>query len=141
MAEARPICAGLFVETDAGPRLLAGRCAGCRRLHFPATATCPYCGGDGCANDAVGPHGTLFLYTTVATRPPGYRGAVPFGFGVVELPEGLRVVTRLTETDLRNLAPGMPMRLVVTPVHDEEDGTGVVSYAFAPEGDTRGGAP
>ena len=30
--------------------------------------------------------------------PPGYTGEVPFGFGVVELPEGLRVITRLTES-------------------------------------------
>ena len=31
--------------------------------------------------------------------PPGYLGEVPFGFGVVELDEGLRVLGRLTESD------------------------------------------
>lgn len=137
MLEARPICPGLFAETDAGPRLLAGRCNACRRLHFPASGSCPYCGGAECAATEVGPAGTLFLYTTVASRPPGYRGDVPFGFGVVELPEGLRVVTRLTETDLRALRPGLPMRLVVTPVHSDDDGVAVVSYAFAPDDGAR----
>ena len=31
--------------------------------------------------------------------PPGYQGEVPYGIGVVELPEGVRVITRLTESD------------------------------------------
>jgi hypothetical protein len=51
----------------------------------------------------------------------------------VELPEGLRVVTRLTEADPARLRQGQPMRLVVTPLHTEDDGTPVVSYAYAPE--------
>jgi uncharacterized OB-fold protein len=57
---------------------------------------------------------------------------VPFGFGVVELPEGLRVVTRITETDLAMLRPGLAMRLVVDELFHEDDGTPVLSYAFAP---------
>ena len=40
------------------------------------------------------------MWTAVTAAPPGYTGAVPFGFGVVELTrERLRVVTRLTEAD------------------------------------------
>ena len=136
MEHTRPVRAGLFDETDAGPRLIAGLCSGCRRLHFPATESCPYCGG-ACASLAVGPAGTLFLFTTIASRPPGYRGDVPFGFGVVELAEGLRVVTRLTETDAEKLRSGQAMRLVLTPVHADDDGTPVVSYAFAPAGAAR----
>ena len=65
-------------------------------------------------------------------RPPGYRGEVPYGFGVVQLSDGLRVVTRLTESDLARLRPGMPMRLVIVPLHHNDEGRAVLSYAFAP---------
>jgi len=129
----RPIVPGLFTTTGAEPRLVAARCQTCARLQFPATTSCAYCGGTDCHEREVGPAGILFLFTSVATRPPGYRGTVPFGFGVVELPEGLRVVTRLTESDVTMLRPGQPMRLVVEPLCTDDDGTHVLSYAFAPE--------
>lgn len=132
MPEPRPITAGLFAETSDGPRLLAGKCASCGRLHFPATPWCPYCGMPECGVAPVGPAARLFLYTAIASPPPGYRGPLPYGFGVVELAEGLRVVTRLTEADVLRLSPGLAMRLVVEPVFRDDDGTPVLCYAFAP---------
>ena len=131
MPASRPIAPGLFT-TDGGPRLVAGRCEPCGRLHFPATPTCPYCGDGDCREVGVGPAARLFLFTVVQSQPPGYRGPLPFGFGVVELPEGLRVVTRLTESRLDRLREGLAMSLVVEPLFTEEDGTAVLSYAFAP---------
>jgi uncharacterized OB-fold protein len=57
---------------------------------------------------------------------------VPYGFGVVELVEGLRVVTRLTEADPDRLRFGQPMRLVADPLHVDDDGATVLTWAFAP---------
>ena len=133
MPEARPISAGLFVVDAAGPRLLAARCRACRQPHFPAQATCPYCGGDGCSETRLGPAARLYLYTAVHASPPGYRGPIPYGFGVVELEDGLRVVTRLTEARLDRLRPGLPMRLVIEPLFTDDAGHPVLSYAFRPE--------
>jgi uncharacterized protein len=130
---ARPICPGLFTDDVAAPQLRAARCASCTRLHFPAGPVCPYCSADGCTPTPVGPSGRLWLYTAVLTRPPGYRGAVPYGFGVVELEGGLRVITRLTESNLERLRPGLAMRLVVEPLHTDDEGETVLSYAFRPE--------
>lgn len=131
MTEPRPIAPDLFTATHGDPRLRAAVCEACRRLHFPASDSCPYCGNERCTERLVGAAARLFLHTAIATRPPGYRGSVPYGFGVVELAEGLRVVTRLTEADPARLRPGQAMRLVIEPLHDE-DGTTVVSYAYAP---------
>jgi hypothetical protein len=125
---------GLFVEGPEGPRLLAARCAACARPHFPAAPVCPYCGTEGARPWQAGPAARLKLFTAVSTTPPGYRGEVPYGFGVVELEGGLEVVTRLTETRLERLRPGLPMRLVLDRLCTDEDGTAVLTYAFAPEG-------
>ena len=81
----------------------------------------------------MGPAARLWLYTVVHARPPGYRGPLPYGFGIVELAEGLRVVTRLTEARLEHLRPDMPMRLVIDALCTDDAGTRVLSYAFAPE--------
>jgi uncharacterized OB-fold protein len=132
VSAARPVHAGLFVTDAGGPHLLAAACAACTRLHFPAGAVCPYCAADGCREARVGPRGQLWLYTVVTTRPPGYRGAVPYGFGAVELPGGLRVLGRLTEAALDRLRPGMAVELVVEPLFTDDDGTPVLSYAWRP---------
>jgi uncharacterized OB-fold protein len=132
MNAAVPVHSGLF-ELDAdGGRLLGGYCAACSRYHFPAADTCPYCSTAGCATRALSRRGTLCLFTTVVSRPPGYGGDVPFGFGVVELPEGLRLITRLTEADGARLDFGMPVTLAFVPLYVDDEGRQVVTYAFAP---------
>ena len=133
MTPARPVREGLFVAGD-DPRLLASRCKSCERFAFPRAAICPYCSAEGPQDVELSASGRLWAWTSVSSAPAGYRGEVPFGFGVVELPEGLRVLTRLTEADPGKLSEGIEMRLVVVPVHVDEDGGQVLTYAFSPVG-------
>jgi uncharacterized OB-fold protein len=70
----------------------------------------------------------------VTASPPGYAGVVPYGIGVVELPEGIRVIGRLTESNPAALDADQEMELEVVPLCADEDGTDVVTYAFSPVG-------
>ncbi len=129
-----PVTSGLFtLGDDSSGHLIGGRCGRCDRWHFPAAADCPYCSAEGCQPGPLGARGTLWLFTTVTNRPPGYVGEVPFGFGVVELPEGLRVIARLTAANGDRLRCGMPMRLCFVPLHIDDEGREVVTYAFTPD--------
>lgn len=122
----------LTTTADGDVRLLGGRCRACGRPCFPRASTCPYCGADDVEPVTLPDTGTLWGWTAVTSAPPGYEGPVPFGFGVVELTNGLRVITRLTESDPAQLTFGMPMRLVADALR--VDGAHVVTYAFAPAG-------
>jgi len=122
-----PVRADLF----SGDGLVGGRCHACDRHHFPAGALCPYCGADQVERVTLSRTGTLWAWTAVTAAPPGYRGSVPYGFGVVELREGIRVVTRLTEPDPARLSHGEPVRFEITTL-PADDGTTVTTYAFAP---------
>lgn len=94
--------------------LVGGACGSCGRRHFPAAAWCPWCGADGPSAVTLSTQGTLWSWTAVLSAPPGSVGPVPYGFGVVELPaDGLRVVTRLTESDPDALHEGQAMRFTV----------------------------
>jgi uncharacterized OB-fold protein len=128
---------GLFTDGDP-PALLGSRCTVCGNLLFPRVDGCTYCSADDPAPVELAGQGTLWSWTAVTAPPPGYRGEVPFGVGIVELPEGVRVITRLTESDPGALVAGLPMELRVVPLHTDADGNEVVTYAFAPTGAASG---
>jgi hypothetical protein len=67
----------------------------------------------------------------VTAAPPGYRGPVPFGFGVVELPEGVRVITRVA-FPVDEYSFGQPMHLRFVELPGEDDGEPLTTWEFAP---------
>src|SRR5262245_50816424 len=124
---------GLFtVSGESAPCLLGGHCSRCRRLNFPAQTLCPYCSTDGCDTVPLSPRGVVEVCTTVINRPPGYEGPLPFGFGVVELPEGIRLISRMAQPE--RCRAGTPVRLILEPLCTDAEGREVVTYAFEPVG-------
>jgi uncharacterized OB-fold protein len=119
----------LFTDADP-PALLASRCGNCGSVLFPRVDACTYCATEDPEPVELAGPGVLWAWTAVTASPPGYEGDIPFGMGVVELPEGIRVITRLTESDPSALAEGQPMELRVVPLHRNEDGDDVITYAF-----------
>ncbi|MBV8304856.1 MAG: Zn-ribbon domain-containing OB-fold protein [Acidimicrobiia bacterium] len=131
MAAAVAVHEGLFTtDADGAPRLIGARCANCGRHQFPHSSLCPYCGADDVAEVLLSVEGTLWAWTAVTAPPPGYRGDVPYGFGVVELPEGVRVLTRLTESDPARLRFGQDVRLHLVRLHTDDEGRDVLTWAF-----------
>lgn len=134
---------GLVTETNP-PRLITSFCAVCEHYHFPEVTVCPYCGASDPITTELAGRGRLWAWTAVQVPPPGYRGEVPYGFGVVELPEQrLRVMTRLTECEPSNLDFDQPMHLERVALHRDDEGRVVLTYAYAPDGadDGEGGRP
>ncbi len=112
--------------------LLASRCTACGSFLFPRADACTYCATEDPEPVELSRHGTLWSWTAVTAPPPGYEGEVPFGVGVVELPEGVRVITRLTESDPAALQAGQAMEFRLVALHADSEGNDVVTYAFAP---------
>jgi uncharacterized protein len=126
-----PVRPGLFTD-EPSAALLGSHCRSCGAHHFPRHDTCPYCAAEDPEPAELSDHGQLWAWTAVTAPPPGYLGDVPYGIGVVELPEGIRVIARLTESDPAALELGQPMALRIVTLHTTDDGDQVVSYAFAP---------
>jgi uncharacterized OB-fold protein len=127
-----PVREGLFEEGDP-PHLIGSFCASCGSYDFPAHDACSICTSGDVERTLLSPQGRLWAWTAVTAAPPGYKGSVPYGFGVVELPEALRIVTRLTEPDPTSLRAGQSMALRIVPLHSDEQGREVLTYAFAPD--------
>jgi uncharacterized OB-fold protein len=82
--------------------------------------------------------GTLWTWTTQDFLPkePYASGETnetfrPYGVGLVQLGDEVRVEARLTEADPAKLDFGMEVQLVVVPFRDDGDTT-VVTFAFEP---------
>jgi uncharacterized OB-fold protein len=120
---------GLFTEDGA---LLGSKCTNCGNVLFPRVDSCTYCATEDPAPVELSRRGTLWAWTAVTAPPPGYHGEVPFGIGIVELPEGIRVITRLTESDPSALHAGQSMEVCLVRLHSDDEANDVVTYAFAP---------
>ncbi len=136
MSEALPVTAGLF-SNEGGVSLLGSSCAGCGAHFFPRRAQCPNpaCGARALEEVRLGRRGTLYSYTVQAYRPPPlFRmdAWAPYALGLVELPEGLRVLAMLTGADLAALRIGMPLELVTEPLFRDAQGREVHTFKYRP---------
>ncbi len=83
--------------------------------------------------------GTLVAWTTQGFPPmvpfagdPTGKSFEPFGVGLVQLDDVVRVEARLTESDPAKLGFGMEVELRVVPFYTDDEGTEIVTFAFAP---------
>lgn len=145
MTKTRPVAEELFTWPSDEPRLIGSQCGGCGLVAFPVTGQCARCGSTEAATRKLSDRGTLWTFTTQGFRPPSppYDGNdtaetfQPYTVGYIELAEdGLLVEARLTEPDPGALRIGQPMRMVVVPYSVAEDGTQILTFAFAPDGAT-----
>jgi uncharacterized OB-fold protein len=131
-----PIREGLLTaplsELDA-VRLVGSRCATCAETTLGRNSICPNCGGEAVSELPLSRRGRLWTYTVVRHRPPGnYQGGEPFepfALGLVELPDGVRVLAPI-EGDCTRLKIGMELefRAFVRAAGAVPE---VVSFAFA----------
>jgi len=83
--------------------------------------------------------GTLIAFTTQGFVPKlPYAGGETaatfetFGVGLIQLGDEVRVEARLTEADPEKLATISDVELTFIPFYTEEDGTEIITWAFAP---------
>ena len=132
-----PIAEGLFTWPADSPQLLASRCEQCGEVTFPTQASCPACTSESVAEIRLSRRGQLWTWTIQQfPPPPPFTGDtdnfVPYGVGYVELPEGVRVESRLTTHDPAELEIGMEMELVIEKFRDGDDGEALMTFAFSP---------
>ena len=134
-----PFAAEVFTWPAEQPRLIGGRCSHCAAIAFPAPASCARCGAVDIERHLLPTRGTLWTWTTQDFLPkdPYASGETaetftPYGVGLVQLGDEVRVEGRLTEADPAKLHIGMEVELAIVPFRQEPDGSQVMVYAFSP---------
>jgi uncharacterized OB-fold protein len=129
-----PIAPNLFEFSVEGAHLMGSRCVKCGEVRFPVNDFCPQCCTETTETIPLSRRGTLYSFTVQRFRPPPpYRGPEefePYGVGMIELPEGLRVTAVLADEDPVALCVGMEMELVITKLFEDDLGRDVLGYKF-----------
>ena len=134
----KALAPGISTWPDANPQLIGSKCDSCGATAFPIQARCPRCSAGEMSELPLPRRGTLVAWTTQGF-PPGapYMGPVgtdfvPFGVGLVQLDDVIRVEGRLTENDPAKLDFGMEVELTMMPFATDADGDEIVTFAFQP---------
>ena len=124
---------------DENPQLIGSRCDDCGATTWPRQSRCPRCSGGNMSERLLPRRGTIVAWTTQGFVPmlpyagsPTGENFEQFGVGLVQLGDEVRVEVRLTENDPAKLEFGMDVELAFVPFFVEEDGTEVMTIAFAP---------
>ena len=117
-------------------RLLGSKCKKCGEVAFGLTRSCPNCTSEEVEVIPLSKQGVLWTYTIIRNRPPGdYKGPddpfVPFGEGLVELQEGIRVLSPL-EIDIDKIRIGIKLELKVYKLYQNSEGNDVIAFTFKP---------
>jgi uncharacterized OB-fold protein len=133
-----PVAEGLFTETGNGPRLLGSKCASCGTPYFPRSAVChnPECSESKMEDASFGPRGRLWSVAIQNYPPPlpaRYEEPyTPYALGMVDMPEGLRVLGRISTDDPEGVQVGCQVELVLERLYLDEDGNEVITWKFRP---------
>ncbi|MEQ4718977.1 bifunctional MaoC family dehydratase N-terminal/OB-fold nucleic acid binding domain-containing protein [Nonomuraea sp. B19D2] len=93
-------------------------CADCGELRHPPGPMCPRCRSANRSHTVVSGRGTLYSYV-VHHHPPVPGRETPFVVGVVELPEGVRIVGNVVDCPIEEVVVGMPLRVTYRRMDDQ----------------------
>ena len=114
-------------------KLMGSKCQGCGEIALAKKKACANCGSYKIEEIALSRRGKLWTFTVIRHKPPGdYKGPdpfVPFGLGLVELPEGIRVMSPI-QCDLNEIRIGMELELEVYPLYTDENTNAVMAFRF-----------
>ncbi|MDT9693489.1 bifunctional MaoC family dehydratase N-terminal/OB-fold nucleic acid binding domain-containing protein [Streptomyces sp. P9(2023)] len=107
-----------FWEAVAAHRLLVQRCASCATLRFPWLPGCNACGSQEWDTVEASGAGTVYSYV-VMHHPPFPAFDPPYAVGLIELSEGVRMISNVVGVPYDKVRIGMPVRLEFLRVDEE----------------------
>ena len=130
-----PIGEGFFVipsSPSERPYLIGSKCRSCGEVLFPARRSCRRCCSIDLEEVALSRRAELYAFAVVKVKLPDAKLEPPYFAGIVELPEGERIRTLLTDADTASLKIGDKMELVIDVVYEDESGREVLGWKFRP---------
>ena len=134
-----PVKEGLWTTPsypDEEPQLIGSKCLSCGEIYFPKKERgwCVHCQKRSLEDIKLSRRGKIASFSIVMQLPGGgfYKGSVPYAYGCVDLPEGVRIETPLAETDPEKIKVGMDVEMVIEKLCEDDEGNEVMTFKFRP---------
>ncbi|MED7930851.1 Zn-ribbon domain-containing OB-fold protein [Nonomuraea sp. LP-02] len=125
-----------FWDGTAEGELRIQRCQTCARHYFYPRPSCPHCGSDQVEWVRASGRATLYSYVINHRPAPGFQDDGPYAIAVVELEEGVRMMTNIVGVE--NVPEKLPLDMELRVVFERR---GEVSVPlFEPAATDAGGA-
>ncbi|MEM3980102.1 MAG: Zn-ribbon domain-containing OB-fold protein, partial [Ignisphaera sp.] len=121
--------ARVWRDRGARLRLEGSRCKRCGKVFYPPKPSCPYCGNRGTEMVELPKRGRVISWSIEYTVPEGYRIEAPIVVALIELENGVKVLSTLTDIDPGNVYDGMEVEAVLRRLWTEGD-EGIIVYGL-----------
>ena len=116
-------------ETKYRYRLIGEKCTSCGATFFPRNAVCLGCGSKDLEECKLAEKGNVVTWTTIRNPPEGYEKYAPYVVALVELDDGVRVLSQIVDVEPDDVETGMRVEAAFRRV--KEDGSsGIIEYGY-----------
>ncbi|MDO8749948.1 MAG: Zn-ribbon domain-containing OB-fold protein [Dehalococcoidia bacterium] len=109
-------------------KLLVQKCASCSKLRHTPRPLCPSCLSQEFTWAPLSGQGQVYSYTVMHRAPaPGFQEELPYVVALVELKEGVRMISNVVGCTPQQVRVGMPVKVVYEDINDKAS-----IFKFAP---------
>ena len=100
-------------------QLLLQRCGSCQKFRFYPRSHCPYCSSESFEWQPASGRGKVYSFTVIHRSPsPSFRDKVPYVLALIDLQEGVRMMTNVIECEPDAVEIGMPVEVTFEDLND-----------------------
>jgi len=115
-----------FVDFLSQGKVMGTMCKKCGRKYYPPRMDCAYCRTSDVEWFEIKSKGKLLTFTQVQYGPLGFEADVPYVLGIVQFPEGVNVLSRVSKKiPFEEIKIGMDLNVVPIKLSEEK-----ISYEF-----------
>lgn len=109
-----------FWDATREHKLILQHCETCdKAIHYPRMV-CPHCSSDRLGWRPASGRGTIYSYTIVLNNAPSaFLADMPYVVAVIELDEGVRMLSNIVYGDPNALRCGLPVEVVFEKLNEE----------------------
>ncbi len=109
-----------FWEATREGKLIIQKCDDCQaHVFYPRTA-CPHCFSDNLGWVEASGRGTIYSFTVVENNAPSaFLGDMPFVIAMIDLEEGVRMLSNIVDCEPETLQCDMPVEVTFEKLNDE----------------------
>jgi uncharacterized OB-fold protein len=116
-------------ETKYRYRLIGQMCAPCGSVEFPRSGVCSSCGSLDLEEVKLAETGRVVSWTVVRNPPVDYMEYAPYIVALVELDDGVRVLSQLVDVEPVKMETGIRVEAAFRRVKVDGD-SGIIEYGY-----------